>query len=286
MYYPYFRGKQFDLLALKSLLEMDLLSTDIQPIIEPVKQSKTFWNTIALFQQKQHPFFVIINPQEGDFLTEEGYQQLQELSYAKACIVDQPIESIDLHLQPDLWIIHQSSPALASDWHSNQTPVLVSQEFRLLKKIQGPKILMHDFFTRLPRNSFYQELPEEIIPAVYQSYSNQGFSGYSDFSIDSKIYYVHSYPSKTIVLHWVFVDEQQALRIAHFVSDETLESQKEKFLHLMTQVVAHEEHYPTQTAGLSLLLDAYQKDKFPGMGVLRKAAVMNHLELISRHRLI
>ncbi|WP_426085841.1 hypothetical protein, partial [Escherichia coli] len=84
---------------------------------------------------------------------------------------------------------HGSAPALASDWSKNQTPILVGQEFRLLKKIQGPKILMHDFFTRLPRNSFYQEVPEEVLPTVYQHYEQQGFSGYSDFSIDSKIYY-------------------------------------------------------------------------------------------------
>ena len=51
----------------------------------------------------------------------------------------------------------------------------------------------------------------------------------------------------------------------------------------MSQVLQHEEIYPTQTSGLELLLEAYEKDKFPGMGVLRKAAVMNHLELISRY---
>lgn len=56
MYFPYIRGKQFDLLALKALLEQDCLSDAIQPIIEPVKQSKTFWTTIDLFQRKQHPF--------------------------------------------------------------------------------------------------------------------------------------------------------------------------------------------------------------------------------------
>lgn len=281
MYYPYFRGKQFDLLALKSLLEMEQLSLEVQPVIEPIRQSKTFWDTVELFQKKAHPFFVIVNPQAGDFLTEEGSRLLQTLPNAKAYIIDQPIETIDC--QPDLWVVHGSAPALASDWSKNQTPILVGQEFRLLKKIQGPKILMHDFFTRLPRNSFYQEVPEEVLPTVYQHYEQQGFYGYSDFSIDSKIYYAHSYPSKTIVLHWLFIDQQQKLRITHFVSDESLETQKEKFLQLMSQVLQHEEIYPTQTSGLKLLLEAYKKDKFPGMGVLRKAAVMNHLELISRY---
>lgn len=57
MYYPYFRGKQFDLLALKSLLEMEQLSLEVQPVIEPIRQSKTFWDTVELFQKKAHSFF-------------------------------------------------------------------------------------------------------------------------------------------------------------------------------------------------------------------------------------
>ena len=114
MYFPYIRGKQFDLLALKALLEQDCLSDAIQPIIEPVKQSKTFWTTIDLFQRKQHPFYLVRNPQAGAFLTAEGLAELQNVTAPKALIVDRPIETVEE--KPDLWIIHQADQALASDW--------------------------------------------------------------------------------------------------------------------------------------------------------------------------
>ena len=67
MYYPYFRGKQFDLLALKSLLEMELLSLEVQPVIEPIRQSKTFWDTVELFQKKAHPFLLSSIHRRGTF---------------------------------------------------------------------------------------------------------------------------------------------------------------------------------------------------------------------------
>ena len=51
MYYPYFRGKQFDLLALKSLLEMEQLSLEVQPVIEPIRQSKTFGIQLSCFRK-------------------------------------------------------------------------------------------------------------------------------------------------------------------------------------------------------------------------------------------
>lgn len=52
MYYPYLRGKQFDLLALKESLIRGLLSTKIQPIIEPVRDSATLKNVVELFQKR------------------------------------------------------------------------------------------------------------------------------------------------------------------------------------------------------------------------------------------
>lgn len=41
MYFPYLRGRQFELIALRELLENGVLSDRIIPIIEPVKLSST-----------------------------------------------------------------------------------------------------------------------------------------------------------------------------------------------------------------------------------------------------
>ncbi len=164
VYYPYLRGKQFDLLALKTLLEADLLSKQVQPIIEPVKQSKTFWSLIDLFKQKNHPCLIIDNPSAGDFLTDDGLQSLAAIPLAKARIVEQPIETYDT--QPDMWIIHHAEAALASDWSTNHIPTLVSKEFRLLTHVKVPKSLwkIHShayrkiYFTQnMPQNFFLHE---------------------------------------------------------------------------------------------------------------------------------
>lgn len=41
MYFPYVRGWQFELLAIRKLVEKDLLHAHIVPVIEPVKCSST-----------------------------------------------------------------------------------------------------------------------------------------------------------------------------------------------------------------------------------------------------
>ena len=283
MYYPYFRGKQFDLLALKTLIEEERLSKKIIPIIEPVKNSPTLKKFLALTQTKNHFIFIIENPQAGDFLKEEGYTELQELDMPKAAIIDQSLET--MALVPELLVVFESSPVLMSDWQVSTSKVLVHEEFRLLQKIQGELILSEDPFTRLPRTSFYLEKKDELFSNTHLTFHKKGFIGFSDFSIDSRIYYDQSYPSPILSLHLVYF-EGENLRIHHFLSEEELPSQKQKFMDLMNKITSFgiDKLCGEQpTLGLQLLLENQAQDKFPGMGVMRKAAVMHHMELMSRY---
>ena len=45
MYFPYLRGRQFELIALRELLEGKRISEKVIPIIEPVKPSSTLLKT-------------------------------------------------------------------------------------------------------------------------------------------------------------------------------------------------------------------------------------------------
>lgn len=282
MYYPYFRGKQFDLIALRTLLEDNRLSKKIQPIIEPVKQTTALTKLLETSQQTAHPFYIIQNPQVGAFVTENGLATLRQLPTQKAYLLDQPLETLET--TATMMIVQQATPALASEWTAYEGKVLVPEEFRLLQKVRGERILSEDVFTRLPRTHFYQEQPDELFSTTHQTYQKKGFVGFSDFSIDSRIYYEHGYPTPILSLHLVYFSDEQ-LRIHHFLSPEELPSQKEKFLALMLEV----DRWLTKlcgtkpTKGVELLLENAAKDKFPGMGVMRKAAVMHHLELMSRY---
>lgn len=49
MYFPYFRGRQYELLALKELATKKLISSAIVPIIEPVKIIPALNNSYCVF---------------------------------------------------------------------------------------------------------------------------------------------------------------------------------------------------------------------------------------------
>lgn len=66
MYYPYFRGKQFELILLREQAKF-LSQTDIIPILEPVKQNIVgLERVINSFKAFCTPLVLIVNPKEGD----------------------------------------------------------------------------------------------------------------------------------------------------------------------------------------------------------------------------
>ena len=76
MYFPYLRGRQYELLALRELANNNLLGDYVIPIIEPVKLSPTLVNTMADFIKTNHPLSVIRNPAVGTFMSD--WRDVQE----------------------------------------------------------------------------------------------------------------------------------------------------------------------------------------------------------------
>ena len=68
MYFPYVRGKQYELLALRELIKNDKIGNSIIPIIEPIKPSSTLITTLESFIEKERFVIVISNPIVGNFI--------------------------------------------------------------------------------------------------------------------------------------------------------------------------------------------------------------------------
>ena len=67
MYFPYLRGKQFELIALRELSSlMSDNKNKISPIIEPVRSSSTFLTTISELAKNDINFNIVVNPSVGD----------------------------------------------------------------------------------------------------------------------------------------------------------------------------------------------------------------------------
>ena len=68
MYYPYLRGKQYELVLLREQAELISKSKNIIPIIEPVKENlNPLDRAIKEFNKNDIEYILIANPINGDF---------------------------------------------------------------------------------------------------------------------------------------------------------------------------------------------------------------------------
>lgn len=66
MYFPYIRGKKYELLALSESAEGIKNSGKIFPVIEPVRRNpQALSRTLRVFQERSIPYILIVNPSVG-----------------------------------------------------------------------------------------------------------------------------------------------------------------------------------------------------------------------------
>ena len=70
MYFPYLRGRQYELIALRELIANNKLSKNIIPIIEPVKVAPTMVSTIEALNNLKHSYIIIRTPSVGSFVSD------------------------------------------------------------------------------------------------------------------------------------------------------------------------------------------------------------------------
>ena len=68
MYFPYLRGKRYELIAIKKLINDKKINDKILPIIEPVNEKSSDFNNFVMYMIAHKKKFVAIqNPQVGSY---------------------------------------------------------------------------------------------------------------------------------------------------------------------------------------------------------------------------
>lgn len=67
IYFPYVRGRRFELIGLRKASEMNIVDNQIIPVIEPVQLNTTLLKTLEVFDKNHHPLIIVRNPQVGNF---------------------------------------------------------------------------------------------------------------------------------------------------------------------------------------------------------------------------
>lgn len=238
MYFPYLRGRQYELIALRELLANNKLGNNVIPIIEPVKLSPTLVSTLEAFETKKQPCALIMNPAVGSFNEEyskneknranrldEVIEQSEHLYYAS--LMSRGYQKDDNFKQNDdmsRQIIICKDPDDLNGYEGNYSTELIAynligEDSKLNREVSGSKVKISDRFKKAPRNVDYAKKTDEFFSKDHKYFLKEGYKGFSDYSIVGESYSDSGFAPTAIAIHIVYFNEKQDLRIHHFVSD-------------------------------------------------------------------
>ncbi len=313
MYFPYVRGRQYELLALKELVSGGLLSDKIIPIVEPVKLSPTLINTMAEFIEKNHSIAILRNPKVGSFLSdwedavegsrEAGLIKKFENMYTQDSIVKSAIMQSGVKFLLDAWktqgISNNQMLIVCKD--RDYLPVyeerflqdypkytLIPDESAFRRKIKKNRVLVDDRFEKQERNSDYSKKTDEYFSDDHIYFADDGYVGFSDYSIVGDDYMEAGFAPYAVAIHIVYFATDGSLHVKHFVSDsnEDITNPALKYYEAVSKLATWYKDNKSSvplTAGLNVFLKHYEEQSYPGLGTVKKLSLMHHIELMGKY---
>ena len=314
MYFPYLRGRQNELIAVRELLEAGLLSEKVIPIIEPVKVTPSLAKTLESFKKKSRKIIYIVNPDVGNYNQDLDQPKNKKMKDKINALITSnssptPLEDIILGMILDSCLIDMQNykSKYTNSWsvisknvdtlhnythvfHSDDeiTYNLIPDDASFRRRIKNNKVMLANRFKKLERNTDYPRTPY-IYSEDHLYYESEGYTGFSDYSVVGEDYSETGFAPYAVAIHIVYFDEEKILKIIHFVSDSNADHTDTagKFSEALEKLIdwkrAKEASLKLDTLTMRKFQKLYDNKSYPGLGVVKKLSIMHHLELVSKY---
>ena len=310
MYFPYLRGKTFEILAVRELGSS--LDDRIIPVFEPTTDpSESYARTRNAFRrlaEESKRFSVIVNSDSGEPPppTSELVDIVHEIEADLPNILmpafeirpGQPVSQIasfSREFASQRCIIVHRNHTLSDSAVENALDSLSHPAVHIFLEGSIPvnvidgisaagKVLLRDGFKRRVPNASYP--PRSNFGDLLFTYESRGYDGLSDFSIIGDYYSAGGGPAKHVAIH-LTEDEGNTIVANHFVS--TTPPQKgddaAKYFSALKRLVSYVGeplNANFDTRGMQCYYDSYVNAHYPGLGKLKQWSLMHHMEIFGR----
>ena len=301
MYFPYLRGRQFELIALRELAEQNLISNHIFPIIEPVKLSSTLTKTLKIYQENNRNAAIIYNPCVGglsnEILNNHSENKIcknlaeiaKESTILKAFHLEKSIKAIAEELSNIILIATEREDSVYyNDIYEAKTEpkyTLMPDESDFRRNIRNHnRVLLADNFIKRTRNVDYYNNPDEFYTSDHLYYKTDDYVGFADYSVVGNDYTESGFAPYAVAIHIVYFDGKNNMRVHHFISDtnDDYTDTTGKFYEALKKLIEWNKEKQLDTCAIKEFQKLYDEQTYPGLGTVKKLSIMHHIELVSR----
>ncbi|MDN3236071.1 sce7725 family protein [Pseudomonas sp. WAC2] len=307
MYYPYFRGKQFDLLAIKESAQL-FAKNNFTPIIEPVRESLNgLKRSIEALTNEGASAVLIVNPLYGDHTEKaEAIQRfvIEELNEHRNISVgillnnetslDEILQLCEEYVDRPIYFIHcgfAEARSLAEATQARHPRVrhifIDNHSSKPYRKhfADYERILLRNGFKR-QANRKYPDT--EFFSDLHVTFEDEGVNGFGDYLIVGDEYSETGGPAYAVAIHITFIDPNMddVMYIHHFKSirQDTPTDPAGKFYEALTKLVEEVQKPDSKilkTSAIEEFIELYNRQHFPGLGYIKKLSMKHHIELMS-----
>ena len=144
-------------------------------------------------------------------------------------------------------------------------------------------IRLDNCFIERPRNVDYLSIPEEKFTEEHKFYHEDHFYGLSDYTALPKDFIDGGMLPYAVAIHMTYEKNSDEIYVRHFVSDTNDDQSniQRKFFEAASKL---KEFFSSKekTQAINELIQLLDNEKYPGLGVIKKLSIRNHLELMNR----
>jgi hypothetical protein len=309
MYFPYLRGRVFELLALRALATNMAEAANATPIIEPVMENPGYLaRAAAVLHEARVPHIVIHNSFVGDWRHDhrgqadhvrEALEDDDSAIHGFILRADTNLEHLDRFLREYgeertaivHWTDFEDQQGLA---RSLRRATQLRYNVFIDEYTSAPyratfqrRVVIADEFNPRENNAAYADNPQEAFSDLYLNYRRQGAVGFGDFLTVGARYVQGGGRPAAVAIHLTYErPNPRTIMIRHFVSDERRAppyNTDDKFFQALAHLVRYINNNRPQfefSEACDEFRQLHRDHHFPQLGKVKELSLRHHIELM------
>ncbi len=308
-YFPIFRGKQFELIAIREFAANGPKGI-VHPIIEPVRDpegNKGLLRAVEALENSRVKYTIVVNPSKGHVAKKhDGIETIvghlgdtkataDNLSFgllfhaggstdeALDIIDGSPLKNAALNLVYDLPSAAAGDVGKLKARTIDHHVVEDKSAVRKLNAFDKPSFVhLLRNFKRLKSNLDYVGVAPSLFCSEHLYLEEDGFAGLADFLTIGDAYSESGSLPLALVIHLTFVnvDDENKIYVAHFCSDTNADTSDpgNKFKEAVAKLIEFvDDRSLPENPAIKGFREYHDAQKFPGLGMVKKLSMLNHL---------
>lgn len=306
MYFPYLRGKQYELISLRELTDEMSNTGVIHPVIEPVKETtSTLRITSEKLVEENLPFTLIVNPTVGDLSETNNEiinfinQSIGEYENLHIGVILQSYTNLnnvqglldELDNEYPFTFIHvnrmPNTDFLSHFYQNKDVPYNLFRDPNIVRRYrriidQNTKVIFSDPFISRRTNADYAEFPDEFFTDEHNFYRDDGYIGFADYLTIGEEYSDSGFAPYAVTIHLTYEREDGQIWIRHFVSDsnDDYDDVPGTYKEALDKLIEFIDQESLESSACTEFRRQAETGHYPGLGSVKKLSIIHHIELI------